>query len=122
MGMSPRLEISSQNITTSEERPRRRHTGPIKASERCSDSYWHVAPTHTSPAAHAAPHAPQFARSVSVSTHVPPQSVSPAWHDSSHCPVPLHTSPAAHAAPHAPQCARSVFVSTHRPLHSVKPA
>jgi hypothetical protein len=38
----------------------------------------HVLPEHTVPAAHARPHAPQFALSVVRSRHVPEQFVRPA--------------------------------------------
>jgi hypothetical protein len=54
------------------------------------------APLQISPSAHAVPHTPQFALSVSVSTHVPLQSVRPVWQLNSHTPAPLQISPSAH--------------------------
>ncbi len=56
----------------------------------------HAPPAHVSPAAHATPHAPQFAASVIVLTHDDPQPVCPTGHESSQAPA-EQTSPAAHA-------------------------
>jgi hypothetical protein len=73
---------------------------------------------HTSPAAHAVPHAPQLARSVSTVTQVPLHSVCEAGHDTLHLPA-THTRPESHALPQAPQLLRSESVSTHLPSHCV---
>ena len=68
---------------------------------------WHIPAEHTCPAGHARPHAPQLARSVCVSRHMPVQLVSPAPHDTTHIPR-EHTSPVRQALLHAPQWFKSV--------------
>jgi hypothetical protein len=70
--------------------------------------------THFSSVRHAVPHAPQFAGSVEVSMHVPPQSASGGRQVlvATHAPA-VQTWAAVHATPHAPQFASSLEVSTH---------
>ncbi|WP_049949392.1 hypothetical protein [Sorangium cellulosum] len=113
------------------------HVPPHATSPLWHDSSHRPAPLQISPAAHATPAslpvqsplAPQWSRSVSGSTHVPPHATSPLWHDSSHRPAPLQISPAAHATPAslpvqsplAPQWSRSVSGSTHVPPHATSP-
>jgi hypothetical protein len=98
---------------------------------------WQVPALQTSPDAHVVPapgpaqlpEAPQKARSVSGSTHVPSQSTRPDWQLTWQVPA-LQTSPAAQAwpalppvhAPDAPQCPRSWSGSTHFPSHWTSPA
>jgi len=75
----------------------------------------------TSPVLHTTPHAPQFALSVSVDVHLPPQSIEGAGQLPRHFPS-TQKSVALHAVPHAPQFALSVTTSTHLPEQSFSEA
>jgi hypothetical protein len=73
---------------------------------------------------HAAPHAPQFALSVCVSTHENPPFVVHALASGAHKETQLpfeHTLAGSHALPHAPQFCGSVSVLVHAPLHETCP-
>jgi hypothetical protein len=70
---------------------------------------------HTCPAVQRLPHAPQLARSVSMSRQTPVQLVRPVAHDTTHMPR-EHTWPAAQAIPQAPQLARSLWRSRQVPM------
>jgi len=69
----------------------------------------------TLPPLQTVPQVPQFAESVIVSRHVPPQAVFPVGH--SHEPL-KHEEPPVQALSHRPQLALSLIVSTQLPLHS----
>ena len=74
---------------------------------------------HTSPAAHALPHLPQFLGSCARSVHWPLHSAGSRPLVQAHAPL-AHCSPPVHALPHLPQFALSVVVSVHLPmLHEV---
>jgi hypothetical protein len=77
-----------------------------------------VPPTQPLPAAHGAPHEPQFTLSVFVSTHVPLQAVRPPPQFATH-PLEKHTSPGGHFLPQAPQLLGSTLVTTHFPAQLV---
>ena len=67
---------------------------------------------------------PQFAESVSVSTHTPLHAVVPPWHVAWHVavtpePVLEQSKPEPHVVPHVPQLCGSFDVRTHAPLHGV---
>jgi hypothetical protein len=70
---------------------------------------------HSWPAAHALPHAPQFAMSAVVSTQTPLHRVLPAGQ--AHWPR-VHVVPPAHVTPHAPQFRLSLAKLTHAAPHS----
>ena len=75
--------------------------------------------THCAPAAHAAPHAPQFAASEERSAHAVPQGASPLDGGQMQS-VPRHVAGATHARPHAPQLAPSLSAAVmQRPLHTM---
>jgi len=63
---------------------------------------------------------PQWARSLCVSRHEPPQSVSPAPQETTQRPA-LHTCPLAQEVPHMPQWARSLCTSAHTPGPRLSP-
>jgi hypothetical protein len=93
------------------------------------DRHWPA--SQTSPAAHARPHAPQFAMSVSTSEHMPLQNCQPLGHEhasgSPHAPLQsiwpgahahapaTHEELAGHATPQAPQWLGLVLVSMQNP-------
>ena len=89
----------------------------------------HTPSEHTWPAAHARPHAPQFARSVPVfvshpSTDVALQSAWPSWHRATSQLPATHVAVAfatAQLRPHAPQFASALVVSVSHPL-SARPS
>jgi len=76
---------------------------------------------HACPLGQAVPQAPQFIRSVLMSTQPPEHSVSPPVQESLQAPS-EHTCPAGHTVPHAPQLATSLPVSMQVPPHAARPA
>ncbi|MEZ4405530.1 MAG: hypothetical protein R3A52_03400 [Polyangiales bacterium] len=80
-----------------------RRTRPEVGSVAVATSATHAAThpldaaTHDVPAPQAAPHAPQFVRSLRRSTHAAPQRVSPVGHPATHAPA-EQFKPAAHGA------------------------
>jgi hypothetical protein len=76
----------------------------------------HDPPEHTSPAAHAFAHAPQFAGSLEVSMQDCPHCVRPVLQPAAHRPR-SHTWFAAHVVPHAPQFFGSVRRFEQTPPH-----
>ena len=81
---------------------------PAASLERCG--YPQAPAVHSSPAAHAVPHAPQLLPSVCKSEHVPEQSV--VFDGQMHAP-PSQTAASGQVTPHSPQLSRSVCRSTH---------
>jgi hypothetical protein len=75
----------------------------------------HVPQIQPSPALHGAPHPPQLALSVIVSTHCPPHAWSPGRHDAVQAPA-EQTSVAPHTVPHPPQLLGSFTVAMQAPL------
>src|SRR6476646_5387802 len=71
-------------------------------------------------AAHAMPHALQFAGSVCTLTHLPAQFVVPCAHGATHVP-PTQFSVVAHALPQAPQFALSVDALSLTAPHAMSP-
>jgi hypothetical protein len=80
--------------------------------------------THDLPAAHAVPHAPQFAGSESNRTHALPQAVNGAVQVMPHL-LPLQTAPplvgTGQAVPHAPQSPALLVMSTHAAAQDIVP-
>lgn len=76
----------------------------------------HWLSSQTWPAPHARLHAPQFAGSVVVCTHLLLQLVLPVGHR--HWLL-RHWPPGPHELPHAPQLLLSFWVKVHEPLHTV---
>jgi hypothetical protein len=72
----------------------------------------HVPKTHSLPAGHLVPHAPQFELSVLVFVHSLPHAVSPGRHELSHAP-PVQTWVPVHFTPQPPQLFGSVEVGMH---------
>jgi hypothetical protein len=86
------------------------------------DAHWFEvqAPTwHSSPAAHAEPHAPQFFGSPDVLEHRPAHAISPSGQ--AHVP-PAQTWSPLQETPQPPQCAVSEARSRHAPEHALSPA
>jgi hypothetical protein len=76
----------------------------------------HAPPAQETPAAHARPHAPQWAALRWVSTQALPQSVWPAGQRiAAHAPL-VHDCPTGQTLPQRPQCAEAVFVFVSQPL------
>lgn len=80
----------------------------------------HAPDMQTCPVAQAWPHAPQFAPSMFVLTHIPAQFVVVDGHDTPHAPM-THAWPIAQRVPHAPQLFGSERTSTHAPPHTIVP-
>ena len=81
----------------------------------------HLPDYQTSPALHAAPHAPQFAPSVPVVTHAVPHWVVPPPQLVAHLPD-EQTSPALHTLPQAPQLVTSWASEVQAAPHTCAPS
>jgi hypothetical protein len=85
---------------------------------RVGHSALHMPATQTWPAAHDAPHVPQWFTSFDVSTHAPPQFVLGRAHEQ--LPA-VHIEPPLQVTPHPPQLVALDCVSMHAPPHAVVP-